>query len=173
MRTYRLTLAAVILPLAWSSFVGSACAQMSVAYKGEIELPVSLWTGDGVQLEKGKFEIEIRSEKGFNFLAFLRKGKIISLVNGQAMGAEVKADKFPDQPMVGTVYLYAATPHEPEKDEKSSVTFVEHLRSRPWRAALRVYNYSDPQNREVDFILDEESTPGQWSRTNFKLFLKK
>jgi len=146
---------------------------MSVAYKGEIELPVSLWTGDGVQLEKGKFEIEIRSEKGLYFLAFLRKGEIISLVNGQAMGAEVKADKFPDQPMVGTVYLYAATPHEPEKDEKSSVTFVEHLRSRPWRAALRVYNYSDPQNREVDFILDEESTPGQWSRTNFKLFLKK
>ena len=164
---------AAILPLAWGVFVGSARAQMSIVYKGDIELPTSLCTGDGIQLEKGKFEIEIRSEKGLNFLAFLRKGEIISLVNGQAMGAEVQADKLPDQPMVGTVYLYAATPHEPEKDEKSSATFVEHLRSRPWRAALRVYNYSDHQNREVDFILEEESTPGQWSRTNFKLFLKK
>ena len=168
-----MALFAAILPLAWGVFVGSACAQMSVVYKGDIELPTSLCTGDGIQLEKGKFEIEIRSEKGLRLLAFLRKGEIISLVNGQALGAEVKADKLPDQPMVGTVYLYAATPHEPEKDEKSSVTFVEHLRSRPWRAALRVYNYSDHQNREVDFILEEESTPGQWSRTNFKLFLKK
>ena len=63
---------------------------MSVAYKGEIELPTTLYTGDGIELEKGRFEIEIRSEKGLNFLVFLRKGELISLVNGKAMGAEVK-----------------------------------------------------------------------------------
>ena len=88
------------------------------------------------------------------------------------MGAEVQADKLPDQPMVGTVYLYAATPHEPEKDEKSSVTFVEHLRSRPWKPPSEFTITLTLKTGRL-FILEEESTPGQWSRTNFKLFLKK
>ena len=133
----RLALAAAILSIVWVIFVGSARAQMSVAYKGEVELPVTLFTADGIELEKGRFDIEIRSEKELNFLVFLRKGEIISLVNGQALGAQAKTEDLPDQPMLGTVYLYAAgTSHEPEKDEKSSVTFIEHLKSRPWRAVL-------------------------------------
>src|ERR1039458_5504085 len=144
----RLKLAGTILPLTWILLAGSARAQMSAAYKGAIDLPVTLYSGDGIQLEKGRYEIELRSEKGFNVLAFLRKGELVSLVNGQAIDAQVKANRLPDQPMIGTVYLYAGgASQEPEKDEKPSVTFAEHLRSRPWRAALRVYNYSDPQNR--------------------------
>lgn len=170
----RLASAVAILPMACVLVVGSACAQMSVDCKGEIDLPVSLYTGDGIQLVKGRFDIEIRSEKGLDFLVFLQKGEIISLVNGQSIGGHVMADNLPDQPMLGTVYLYSVgTSHEPEKDEKSSVTFMEHLKNRPWKAALRVYRYSAPQNREVAFILEEESKPGEWSRTDFKLFLKK
>lgn len=170
----RLNLAAAIIPLTSILLAGSARAQMSVAYKSEIQLPVTLCTGDGIQLEKGRYEIEIRSEKALNILAFLRKGEVVSLVTGQAMGAQAKANKLPDQPMIGTTYLYAAgNQQEAEKDEKSSVTFAEHLRSRPWRAALRVYSFSDPQNREVDFIFEEKTTSGDWSRTDFKLFLKK
>jgi hypothetical protein len=170
----RLKLAGAILPLTWILFTGSAHAEMSVAYTGDVDLPVTLYTGDGIQLEKGRYEIEIRSEKGLNFLAFLRKGELVSLVNGQPIGAQVKANKLPDQPMVGTVYLYAPrAQQDAEKVEKPSVTFAEHLRNRPWRAALRVYNYSDPQNLEVDFILEEKNASGEWSRTDFKLFVKK
>ena len=145
---------------------------MSTSYRGELELPTSLYTGDGIQLEKGKFQIEIRSEKGRYFLVFLRSGELISLVNGRSPNAE-EISKHPDLPMIGTVYLSPpGTPGGPEKEERSTVTFTEHLRSRPWKAALRAYRFPDPQSREVDFTLQEESKPGEWSRTDFKLFLK-
>jgi hypothetical protein len=147
---------------------------MSVSSKGELELPASLYTGEGIQLAKGKFEVEVRSEKEHKFLVFLRNGEIVALVNGQRIGAEEKASKPPDLPLIGTVYLHPPKPSQvQEKEEKSTVTFAEHLRSRPWNAALRAYRYIDPQSREVDFVLEEESKPGQWSRTDFRLFLVK
>ena len=71
---------------AWILFVGISLHPSVFAYKGEIELPTTLYTGDRIELEKGRFEIEIRSEKGLNFLVFLRKGELISLVNGQGDG---------------------------------------------------------------------------------------
>jgi hypothetical protein len=147
---------------------------MSTSSRGELELSAPLYTGDGIELAKGKFRIEIRSEKGRRFLAFQRGGDVIALVNGQPSYSGEKVEKHPDLPMIGTVYLYPPEiPREPEKEEKSTVTFAEHLRTRPWKAALRAYRFSDPQSSEVDFILREESKPGEWSRTDFKLFLKK
>jgi hypothetical protein len=166
--------AASILPLAWVAFAGSGRAEMSVFYRGELVLPMPLYTGDGIRLDKGKCEIEIRSEKAHAFLAFLRNGALVALVNGRPIGAERRADKPPDLPMLGTIYLYPpGPPRIQEKEEKSSVTFAEHLVSRPWKAVLRVYRYSNPQRREVNFMLQEESKPGEWSRTEFNLFLQK
>jgi len=166
--------AASVSPLAWMLFVGSGRAEMSVLYRAALVLPMPLYTGDGIRLDKGKCEIEIRSEKAHAFLAFLRNGALIALVNGRSMGAEVGADKLPDLPMLGTIYLYPpGPPRIQEKEEKSSVTFAEHLVSRPWKAALRIYRYSNPQRREANFMLQEEAKPGEWSWTEFKLFLQK
>src|SRR5207244_7727378 len=113
-------------------------------------------------------------EKGRHFLVFMRNGEIISLVNEQPRNAGEVANSRPDLAMTGTVYLHPPVPPKiREHEEKSTVTFAEHLKSRPWKAALRVYRFSVPKNNQVDLELDEETEPGKWSRTDFDLFLKK
>jgi len=151
---------------------GPASAQISTTYAGDLELPMPLYTRDGTRLEKGKFQIEIRLEKGRHFLAFLRNRQLVSLVDEQPANSAEGSAQLPDLPIIGTVYLRSAgTPLA--KEEKATVTFAEHLGSRPWKADIRVYRYSDPQKNEVYFLLEEELKPGEWSRTQFKLFLHK
>lgn len=163
-----------VLPISLFFCTRPSYAQMTVSWKGELVLPMSLYTGDGIELEKGKFEVEVRAEKEHEFLAFIRNGEILSLVKGQRIAAEERASNLPDLPLIGTVFLHPPQPsHVQEKEEKPTVTFAEHLKSRPWKAALRAYRYDDPQSKEVDFVLEEESKPGEWSRTDFKLFLAK
>ena len=167
-------LATCVVPVSLLLFATLSYAQMSVSSKGELELPTSLYTGDGIQLEKGKFGMEVRSEKEHEFLVFMRNGEVVSLVSGQRIDPEKNAKRLPDLPLIGTVYLHPPKPPQvQEKEEKSTVTFAEHLKSRPWNAALRAYRSIDPQSTEVDFVLEEESKPGEWSRTDFRLFLAK
>lgn len=165
--------AAYFLPISLILFAALTQAQMSTSYEGQLDLPSTIYTGNGVPLEKGRFQVEIRSEKGRHFLAFIRDGKTDSVVNEQSRGGEEAAQR-PDLPMIGTVYLHPpAPPTVRGMEEKATVTFAEHLKSRPWKAALRVYRFSTPQNSEVDFVLEEELQPGTWSRSVFELFLKK
>jgi hypothetical protein len=171
---FELLLPATILLISWICLAAPTNAQMTVSYRGELELGTTVYTGDGIELRKGKFEIEIRSEKGRRFLVFLRGGDVIALVNGASANNEGKDKKRPDVPLTGTIYLYPPEiPREPQKEEASTVTFAEHLRGRPWKAALRVYGDPSHLNNEVDCVLEEETKPGQWSRTQFNLFLKK
>jgi hypothetical protein len=171
---FKLLPSAAFLLITWIWLAAPTHAQMTVSYRGELELDTTVYTGDGIELKKGKFEIEIRSEKGHQFLVFLRGGNVIALVNGGSADNEGKEKKRPDVPLTGTIYLYPPEiPREPQKEEASTVTFAEHLRSRPWKAALRVYGDPSHLNNEVDCVLEEETKPGQWSRTQFNLFLKK
>jgi hypothetical protein len=173
-RKFKLLPSASILLISWIWLAAPTHAQMTVSYRGELELDTTVYTGDGIELKKGKFEIEIRSEKGHQFLVFLRGGDVIALVNGESADNEAKDKKRPDMPLTGTVYLYPPEiPREPPKEEASSVTFAEHLRGRPWKATLRVYGDPSSPNHEVDCVLEQEMKPGQWSRTQFNLFLKK
>ena len=147
---------------------------MSVFYRGGSSCLCLSIQGTGFGLIKGSARLRSVPEKAHAFLAFLRNGALVALVSGRSMGAEGRGDKAPDLPMLGTIYLYPPGPQRiQEKEEKSSVTFAEHLVSRPWKAVLRVYRYSNPQRREVNFMLQEESKPGEWSRTEFNLFLQK
>src|SRR6266404_1463547 len=165
---------AYFLPISLILFAGLARGQMTTAYEGELDLPSTLYTGDGIELESGRFQIEIRVEKAHHFLVFMRDGEIVSLVNERKHDAGDEANKGPDVPMIGTVYLHPpAPPKVREREEKATVTFAEHLKSRPWNAALRVHHLSGPQSNEVDFELDEEIKPGEWSRADFSLVLKK
>jgi hypothetical protein len=171
---FKLVPSASILLMSGIWLAAPAHAQMTVSYRGELELDTTVYTRDGVELKKGKFEIEIRSEKRHQFLVFLRGGDVIARLNGEPVDNEGKDKKRPDVPLTGTVYLYPPEiPREPPKEEASSVTFAEHLRGRPWKAALRVYGEPSSLNDEVDCVLEEETKPGQWSRTQFNLFLKK
>ena len=158
-------------------------AQMLTSYRGELELPAPLYTGDGIRLDEGKFQVEVRSEKASHFLVFLRNGEAVAVVNGQSTATVDKVGKDPEMPFIGTVYLYPAkTParesqnvkkRDPGKAEKQNFQFTEHLRSRPWKAALRAYGHSEPKSNEIHFVFQKETQPGEWSRTDFKLFLRK
>jgi hypothetical protein len=117
---------------------------MQTAYWGELTLPLSLYTPDGVQLQSGKFGIQIRTDKGRQFLAFLQGNHVVTVVSGTALQDRLGSGKLPDVPLIGTVYLYAPDILREPKEEKATVTFAEHLRSRPWKAALRVYRYANP-----------------------------
>jgi len=146
---------------------------MPVAYWGELTLPIPLYTPDGVQLEPWKFGIQIRREKERRVLVFLHGDQVIDMVSGTALQDHPSSGKLPDVPVIGTVYLYLAdVPREP-KEEKATVTFAQHLRSRPWKAALRVYRYADSGNPAVDFILTEELKPGERLQNVFSLLLSK
>jgi hypothetical protein len=173
-RKLRFHRAAHFLPVFLILFAGLAPAEMTTSYVGQLDLPSTLYSGDGVELERGRFQVEIRFEKGRHFLVFMRDGEIVSLVNEKSRDAGEEAIKHPDVALMGTVYLHPpAPPKVREHEEKSTVTFADHLKSRPWKAALRVYRSSVPQNNEVDFDLEEEIHPGEWSRSDFVLFLKK
>jgi hypothetical protein len=146
---------------------------MQTAFWGELNLPVSLYTAQGFKLEPGKFRIEIRTEKGGRFLVFMNGTRDLTMVSGIPLDDRPSSGKLADVPLIGTVYLYPPdVPREP-KEEKATVTFAEHLRSRPWKAALRVYRYADPANPAVDFILNEELKPGERINSEFRLLLSK
>jgi hypothetical protein len=150
-----------------------SASQMPVAYWGELTLPVPLYTPEGVQLEPGKFGIQIRSEKERRVLLFLHGDHVVATVTGTPVESQPSSGKLPDVPVIGTVYLYPPdVPREP-KEEKPTVTFTQHLRSRPWKAALRVYRYADPANAAVDFIFTEELKPGERLQNEFNLLLSK
>ena len=148
----------------------------AAAYSGELQLPVTLYSSDGTELEKGEFHVDLRSEKGSCMLVFLRGSDSVKVVNGVAEASENVTATAPTLPLIGTVYLYESkTPKgsEEEKrpaDEKPNVTFIEHLGARPWKAALRAYCYPQPGPPEVVFVLKEQKSPGEWIRTDFKLF---
>ena len=153
-------------------------AQMIASYTGQVNLPISVFTGDGVQLEKGRYELEVRTEKNRRFLAFVRDGEVLALANAQPG----LADENPDVPLVGTIYLYPAKSADEtskksgqasDKKEKTDLMLAEYLESRPWIASMRVYECIDRAKVGVYFIFQEKAGAGQSSSIVFELFRKK
>ncbi|HEX2523984.1 MAG TPA: hypothetical protein VHP35_17875, partial [Terriglobia bacterium] len=58
-------------------------AQTAGVYKGELQLPVDLYTSEGILLEKGTFEIEVRQEKGHYALVAIKKDKVLARLRGE------------------------------------------------------------------------------------------
>jgi hypothetical protein len=150
---------------------GLILAQTGVSYEGKIELPVDLHSGDGLLLEKGKFDLEVRFEKGHYSLAFLRNGKIVVLVNGRSLTNEDK-ESPPTIPVVGTVFLRSTAEPIGTEEERHYVKtgrpqYAEQTRD--WKATLRVYKATNPSSK-VHFIFQERAERGEWTRTEFILF---
>ena len=162
-------------PLILTLFLsGLLLAQMATSYQGKIELPVDLYSGDGILLEKGKFDVEVRSEKGHYFLVFFRSGKILALVNGRSPAREAKESPA-TIPVVGTVFLRStAEPIRTEEERHYVKTgrpqYAEETRD--WKATLRVYRATKPTSKDVYFIFEERADHGEWTRTEFTLFFK-
>ena len=90
-----------LLTLVWAVCLS---AQAPSSLKVVMRLPVDLYTADGIRLEKGQYEIEVRREKGQYQLAFISGGKAKALVTGRPSTEDAIASSA-TIPLVGTHYL--------------------------------------------------------------------
>jgi hypothetical protein len=149
-----------------------AVAQSVVSYKSDFQLPVDLYTADGVLLRKGRFDLEVGSENGHYLLFFRDKNKTIARLSGQTAGKGLEESKesSPSVPLVGTTLLLPDTPKE--KGKGTTATVAPHLPNLSWKATLRAYKSSDPSDKTVRFIFHEKQDSGHETRVHFTLFLK-
>jgi hypothetical protein len=138
------------------------------SYKALMRIPIDLITADGVGLEKGTYELELKVVDGGQVLTFSSGGHVRMVVK------PIANDDRPELasasiPVVGTHYLRPSTdPVLSGEERRFSKTgrpqYEEETRS--WRAALRVYRTS---GKSVFFVFDVKGTNWQWNHVPFKL----
>ena len=141
------------------------------AYLTEIRLPLDLYTGDGILLRKGGFDLEVRREKEHYSLVFLQDEEILAVVNGQETAQEAARTLLP---VMGTHYLRStAIPLGTAEERQLSETGRPQYQDddRDWESSLRVYRGSD--HDEVHFIFQKRKNWADWEPTVFKLFLNR
>jgi hypothetical protein len=145
-------------------------AQSVASYQGDIQLPVDLYTSDGVRLAQGRFDLEVRSDDGHYSLLFLDKTKTVARLSGQTVskGPEDSKQSCPCVPLVGTTLLW---PNKPTEKGKTTAA-APHLPYLSWKATLRVYKSTDPSDKTVRFAFQEKQDSGQEIRVQFSLLLK-
>ncbi len=137
-------------------------------YVTEIRLPRNLYTGGGILLGKGLFDLEVRLENEHYSLAFLQDEEMVALVNGQQDASQSTERVIP---LVGTHYLRStAIPLGTAEERQLSKTGRPQYQDddREWDSSLRVFRGSDD---EVHFIFQKRKDWGHWESTAFKLFL--
>ncbi len=140
-------------------------------YVTEIRLPIDMYTGDGILIRKGDFNLEVRRENKHYTLVFLENEEILAVVNGRETARE--ATQMP-VPLVGTHYLrFTEIPLGTAEERQLSKTGRPSYQDddRDWESTLRVYRGSD--HDEVHFIFQKRKDWADWERTLFKLFRKR
>ena len=158
-----------VLLLSCALAVCTALAETTPSYKGLMRLPIDLYTADGIRLEKGRYELEVRRDRGHPELVFLVNGKVNAIANGRVP----QGDPFQlpaTRPLVGTHYLRSSaepvrTAQERQYSKTGRAQYEEE--SRDWKASLRVYRA--PDSSDVFFVFWERQRSGRWTRVDFGL----
>jgi len=142
------------------------------SYKGLIRIPVPLYTVQDTLLETGQYELEAKPENDEYVLAFSSAGKVKAVVKPLPdSNADLASARIP---LVGTHYLRSSTEPvltgEERRLSKTGATQYEE-ENRDWKATLRVYK-SSAGNAAI-FLLQIRGEQDHWSRTVFRLALKK
>lgn len=158
------------------AFLGSAqlLAEALPTYKGQIRLPVDLYTREGTRIGKGGVDVEVREEKGLRVLILISKALGIT-VSVAASPANEESEPSVDVPIVGTVLLRSSSePTGTEEERQYTKTGRPQYQdqNRDWKRTLRVYRSEDSKSTEVYFILEERPHGPELSQTRFKLFLR-
>jgi hypothetical protein len=148
-----------------------SCLDMKAAeapsYKGLMRIPIDLMTADGVRLEKGPYELEIRSETTGYLLSFSSGGHVKAVVKPAPSSDTILSTA--SSPVVGTHYLRPSTEPlltgEERRFSKTGRTQYEE-ETREWRATLRVYK-APPDS--VFFVFQSKGSHRRWERVTFKL----
>ena len=164
-----------LLPLLLTAlFTAPMAGQEPARYVSQLRLPVDLHTGEGVLLEQGSYDLELRFEKGHHSLAFLRDEQIIAVVNGGPHREE--ASRSGVLPLVGTLFLRpVAVPIGTDEERHYSKTGQAQYEyeKRDWKATMRVYKSVSPGDKEIRFVLYETGEGGGQMRRDFLLFRDK
>jgi hypothetical protein len=124
-------------------------------YRGEVWLPVELYTASGESIPSGKRELEIRSEGDDYILVFLSGEKRIASIHGKT-GARAAGFNIP---IVGTILLW------PVKTAPTKSSISPYLANLSWSVTLRLYQASEPASKELRAIFRDKAI-----RVEFPLF---
>lgn len=124
-------------------------------YKGDVRLPLELYTASGESIPSGKQELEIRSEGDGYVLVFRSGEKRIASIQGKT-GARAAGFSIP---VVGTILLW------PVKAAPTKSSISPYLTNLSWSATLRLYQASEPSSKELRAILRDKG-----KRVEFPLF---
>lgn len=140
------------------------------SYQGKLQIPVDLCTADGVRLEKGLYQLEVKQQGRIRVLIFSAAGTVKAVV--KEVTRENSGVEAAGIPLVGTHYLRSSdepvlTAQERRMSKTGSPRYEEEARD--WKAAVRVFRSrtGDP----VFFTFHKRLERGQWSRSHFRLFL--
>ena len=137
------------------------------SYKGVMRIPIDLITTDGIPLEKGQYELEVKFETAGYVLSFSSGSHVKALVRPVPGSDAVLTSAL--IPIVGTHYLRPSTEPlltgEERRFSKTGRAQYEE-ETRPWKAALRVYKTSGDA---VFFVFQSRGPGRQWNRLCFKL----
>jgi hypothetical protein len=150
-----------------------AFAQAPISYQASITLPTDLYTRDGIRLEKGRYQIEVKLRAVGGSLTFLSDHKERAVVNGQTPRGDL-AVMPATIPWTGALYLRSsadpvATAQERQFSKTGRAQYEEETRD--WNAVLRSYVAAD--GPDVYFIFQLREVRGQWKRIDFKLSLSR
>jgi hypothetical protein len=137
------------------------------SYKGLMRIPVDLVTPEGVPLEKGQYDLEVKFEG---------TGYVLSFSSGGRAKAITKPLLNPEPtlspgwvPIVGTHYLRPSTEPlltgEERRFSKTGRAQYEE-ETRDWKATLRAYKTS---HDTVLFVFQARRPRRQWDRLCFRL----
>jgi hypothetical protein len=155
-----------VICLLFTSSIEMKAAEIA-SYKGLMRIPVDLITADGIRLEKGLFELEVKFEAAGYVLSFSSGGHVKAVVKPVPQSDAVPASA--SIPIVGTHYLRPSTEPlltgEERRFSKTGRTQYEE-ETRDWRATVRVYK-APPDT--VFFVFQSKGSHRQWNHVSFKL----
>jgi hypothetical protein len=132
-----------------------------------MRIPIDLITPEGVLLEKGQYELEVKPEAAGYVLSFSSGGHLKAVVKPVPQSDAALASA--SIPIVGTHYLRSSTEPlltgEERRFSKTGRTQYEE-ESRDWKATLRVYKAASDT---VFFVFQSKGSHRQWDHVGFKL----
>jgi len=129
-------------------------------YRGEVRLPLELYTAGGETIPSGKHDLEIRLAGSEYLLVFVSGQKTIASIPGKAFSG---ASGF-NMPVIGTVLLQRVEEEKKEASEMKS-RISPYLTNLSWKATLRLYQAAAPSNKELRAVFRDEA-----KRVEFPLF---
>ena len=160
-----------VLLLSASLFTSALAGQEAATYVTQLHLPGELYTAKGTVLEKGSYDLRLRSENGQYSVAFLKDDQPVAVVTGRPYGEETTENWV--VPVLGTLYLRStADPIGTDEERHYSETGQAQYEyeKRNWKATLRAYRSIRPGENEVRFVFRKIGNGGEQTRNVFVLF---